>query len=683
MTSSLFYPSPNMMVSEDTDTEGGSETNDSRQIGWSSLKKKKYDQKGAERFLENTLGIHFEKPYNWKSPLSFTLDDHGQIYFFSMLIVSLAAIYNFVTIPLRFAFFNIYLNSTNSTLETGYVLLYDSPAFYIADIFCDLIYLADIFLCQSRIQFISKSDGNKIEVLSETVKRYVKTFSFLVDVVSILVPFVHEFQYFFTKLSHPLFRVLRIVKMLRVIQFGSLIERKFSFAQTFRQFKVLLQIVLLSNLFGSLYFAYFILQKQEKIGIFASFDPEKDIKAHPILFSFYWGFVIITNIHNQSRPKGSYQYMFMIICHLMGALNMAYVYAVFVSSLRIKHWQRNQFRVKTVRARQIFHISKIPPTDPSQQKAAEYFAYGYDNQIHVFEKQILAYFPRKLSLNVFKESYFEILKKPEIFKKMSYSFFNYLIPRLENRYYLPGEYIYQYRETAKEMFIVTKGGVELREYVGSRREEMSTTIEQGESFGFKELFGGGFTGVEGFDVRLRTGDAITEGFVHCLVILKRDLEMIIKTYVSEDDNQQMKENMESVKRKLIIENLKHGRDRKLSRADVFNTEDLIETSLLQALQMIQVLLIMRDNMRRYSKTHDDESEDESESESEVVEGSLSELLYPEPTARPSLPTILEPLQSIREDPHEISPRLAPVRKRRLLQKQHTHISSCLIDESTV
>ena len=232
---------------------------------------------------------------------------------------------------------------------------------------------------------------------------------------------------------------------------------------------------------------------------------------------------------------------------------MAYLYAVFVSSLRIKNWQRNQFLVKSQRAKQIFQISKLSSTDPSVEKAEDYFEYGYDNRIDVLEKTILSYFPKKLGLNVYKESYYAIVTKPEIFKKMSQSFFHYLIPRMENHYFLPGEYIYQYNEVAKEMFIITKGGVKILEQLGSLGQVFPTVIRKGESFGFKELFADE-------DERRRTGDAITLGFVHCLVILRRDLDIITKTYLSETDREQMKKNMETVKSRFLQEKFFNPKD---------------------------------------------------------------------------------------------------------------------------
>ena len=562
-----------------------------------------YNLKGKQKFIETTLGIHFQSPNNYKSFLKYTLDDHGQLYFWFMLIVSLAAIYNFITIPMRVAYANTSLSHDMPVSNTNPILLEDSLSFYVLDILADVIYLADIFCCQSRLQFVSKADGYRVGDFKESLKRYLKTFAFWIDVISIVFPFI-DFVKYFIEFDQHYFRLLRLLKIWRVLQFGSLIERKFSFAQQFRQFKSLLQVVLLSNLTGSAFYLFYRFQGNESNGIFRNFAViEREFETHPILFSFYWGFVMITNIHNQGRPSNSGQYLFMIIIHFVAALNMAYLYAVFVSSLRIKNWQRNQFLVKTQRAKQIFQISKLPSDDPSLDKAEDYFKYGYDNRIDVLEKTILTYFPKKLGLNVYKESYYAILKQPEIFKKMSQSFFHYLIPRMENHYFLPGEYIYQYYDVAKEMFIITKGGVTILEQLGSRDQIFPTEIRKGESFGFKELFADE-------DERRRTGDAITLGFVHCLVILRRDLDIITKTYLSEDDREQMKINMETVKSKFLQDKLKHARNRKWSEVDTLNVDEHIQTSLIQALKKIQVLLKLRDHMQQYVSVELSESDEE-------------------------------------------------------------------------
>ena len=651
-----------------------------------NLKRPNYDLKGRKKFIETTLGIHFEEPYNLKSLLTYTLDEHGHLYFIFTFLVSLVALYSFVTIPIRTANEDShFLPNTTCTMEENSYLLEDHKSFYFLDLLVDLLFLFDIFFCQSRVQFVSKADGNTIDSFRETIKRYIKKFSFFVDVLSIFVPFVDVIQYFFTGFHHPLLRCFRLLKMLRVWQFGSLIERKFSFAQRFRQFKALLQVLLLSNLIGSLFYLYYRNQGCGKEGIFKNFDTieRKDLPAHPILFSFYWGFVMVTNIHNQARPEGSGQFVFMITCHFIGALNMAYLYAIFVSSLRIKNWQRRQFLIKSQRAKQIFKLSKIPPTDPSQQKAADYFEYGYDNRIDILEKTILSYFPKKLGLNVYKESYYAIVTKPEIFKKMSPSFFNYLIPRMENHYFLPGEYIYQFHEVAKEMFIITKGSVEILEKLGSGGQIFPTLIKKGESFGFKELFADE-------DERRRTGDARTLGFVHTIVILRRDLDIITKTYLSENDTKQMKKNMETVKGKFFQDKLKHARDRKWSEMDALNVDEHIQNSLMQALKMIQVLLKLRKYMLEYVEVENSDSEEQVSVSDLEIEGNLEELISPETTPAPKKisasvirnPKLLEKysvsrtlitLASISEFPSEITIGRVPPKppKMRFLSKQTT------------
>ncbi|KAI6656454.1 Cyclic-nucleotide-gated cation channel [Oopsacas minuta] len=618
-----------------------------------------YNLKGKQKFIELTLGIHFEQPYNSKTVLSFTLDEYGQLYFWWMLIVSLSAVYNFITIPMRIAYGNVLLVSDMKVGSNNPILLEDSLAFYLMDILTDIVYVVDIVCCQSRLQFVSKADGHRIDSFKETLRRYIKTYSFWVDLLSIIVPFVDVVRYFFPDFTYPYFRILRLLKIWRVLQFGSLIERKFSFAQRFRQFKALFQILLLSNLVGSAFYSFYRIQGYETNGIFQNFEViEGKFQTHPILFSFYWGFVMITNIHNQGRPTNSSQYLFMIITHFVAALNMAYLYAVFVSTLRIKNWQRNQFLVKSQRAKQIFRLSKIPSSDPSQEKAADYFEYGYDNRIDVLEKTILTYFPKKLGLNVYKESYYAIVTKPEIFKKMTHSFFNYLIPRMENQYFLPGEYIYQYNEVAKEMFIITKGSVTILEQLGSeKRQIFPTIIRKGESFGFKELFAD-------VDERRRTGDAKTIGFVHCLVILRRDLDIITKTYLSETDTKQMKKNMDTVKCKFFQEKMKHARDKNWNEHDTLNVDEHIQTSLIHALKMIQVLLKLRDYMRKYVTIENSDNEDEaSTGESELI-GDFEDIHPAEPRRKLSVRSLKHSytstaLASITEFPIEPAPIRAP------------------------
>ena len=474
------------------------------------------EKTGMKLFLIDRLGLYYEGNFKFKSFLSYTLDDYGLTYFLAMFIVTIAFLWNVYMIPFRWAFVHGTIIPTNNFTVTQNRIP-NSPLYYLGDILADTIYIFDIILIQSHKQYTSHAQGVKITDIKQTIKFYISSYGFYLDVAAIIFPWLQELQYFVTNRFHPIFRITRYLKFHRFNQLLLLIQQKLHYAQAFRQFRVLFQILIIAHTLGCVFFIYYIVQGQKTDGIFAGFVVVEQSSLHPLLFSFYWGFVIITNIHNQARPSESGQFIFMIVCHFIGSLHMAYVFAVFVSSLRVGNWHRNFFRVKSERARSVFTLYK-DKSEVSQMRNAitDYYVYGYENHIELQENTILNYFPNKLRINLAEECYHKTLKKVYLFKGLSQSFFYRLLLSFENRVYLPRETVYMREDIGNELFIITKGSVNLVE-----NGQNVGTLKQGQLFGYHEVF------AEVSSERFRTENAETVGFTHLLVFHKRTLDRIL------------------------------------------------------------------------------------------------------------------------------------------------------------
>ena len=474
------------------------------------------EKTGIKLFLIDRIGLYFEGNLKLTTFLSYTIDDYGLTYFLAMCLVTLAFLWNVYMIPLRWAFLHGTLIPTGNFTHTVNRIP-NSPLYYAVDIIADLIYVLDIILVQSHKQYVSHAQGVKITDVKQTIKFYLRSYGFYLDVVSTIFPWVQEFQYFATNRYHPIFRLTRYLKFHRFNQLLLLIQQKLHYAQAFRQFRVLLQILIIAHTLGCVFFLYYIIQGERTDGIFAGFVVVESSSLHPLIFTFYWGFVIITNIHNQARPSESGQFIFMIVCHFIGSLHMAYVFAVFVSSLRVGNWHRNLFRVRSERARFVFTLYK-DKSEVSQlrDEVTDYFEYGYENHIELHENTILNYFPQKLRINLAEECYNKILKKVYLFKGLSQSFFIRLLLLFENRVYLPREIVYRKGDIGNELFIITKGSVNLVE-----KGQNVGTLRQGQLFGYHEVF------AEISRERFRAGNAETVGFTHLLVFHKRTIDRIL------------------------------------------------------------------------------------------------------------------------------------------------------------
>lgn len=465
------------------------------------------------------FGLYYEGNLNFKALLSYTIDDYGATYLIAMSLVTLAVLWNVYMIPLRWAFvYGTVLPTDGFTRQIERIP--NSDVYFIIDLFADFVYVLDILLIQSHKQYVSKRQGVKVADVKKTIWFYFHSSGFVLDVVSILIPWVAEVQYFATRRYHPILRLTRYFKLHRFHQFLQLIQQKINYAQVFRQVRVLFQVLIIAHILGCVFFLYYITQGENTGGIFSGFLIVKSQELHPLVFSFYWGFVLITNIHNQSRPNDIGQYVFMIVCHFIGSLHMAYVFAVFVSSLRVGNWHKTSFRLKAERARCVFTLFK-DKTDANRLRKSitNHFEYGHENQIELLENAILNYFPRKMRINLAKECYLKTLRQVYLFKGLSQSFFLRLLLIFENRVYLPNELIYRKGDIGNELFIITKGSVNLIEScmnVG--------TLKQGQLFGYHELF------PQSPSERFRGCDAKTVAFTHVLVFHKRIIDTILDQF---------------------------------------------------------------------------------------------------------------------------------------------------------
>ncbi|KAI6653239.1 Cyclic nucleotide-gated cation beta-1 isoform X1 [Oopsacas minuta] len=474
---------------------------------------------GVKLLLINRFGLYYDGDFKFKTLLSYTIDEYGTTYFIAMFLVTVACLWNAYMIPLRWAFiYGTIIPSGNFSSKIERIP--NSDIFYILDLIADTIYIFDIFLIQSHKQYISKGQGVKMRDIKNTVCYYLHSNGFYLDVISIFVPWLPELQYFATKRYHPIFRLTRYLKFHRFHQFLMLIQHRLQYAQMFRQIRVLFQILIITHTLGCVFFLYYVTQGQRTDGIFAGFIAVETQDLHPLIFSFYWGFVIITNIHNQARPSNEGQYIFMIICHFIGSLHMAYVFAVFVSSLRVGNWHRTSFRLKAQRARCVFTLfkGKIEATK-IRKTVTDYYEYGQENHVELLENEVLNYFPKKIRTNLAEECYLKILKRVYLFKNLSQSFFLRLLQSFENRIYLPNELVYKKDDIGNELFIITKGKV----YLIESGRNIGTLI-RGQLFGYHELF------PQMPSERFRSCNAKTEGFTHLLVFHKRTIDRILDQF---------------------------------------------------------------------------------------------------------------------------------------------------------
>ena len=162
------------------------------------------EKTGMKLFLIDRLGLYYEGNFKFKSFLSYTLDDYGLTYFIAMFMVTIAFLWNVYMIPFRWAFVHGTIIPTNNFTVTQNRIP-NSPLYYLGDILADTIYIFDIILIQSHKQYTSHAQGVKITDIKQTIKFYISSYGFYLDVAAIIFPLATGIAVFCYKPVSPYF----------------------------------------------------------------------------------------------------------------------------------------------------------------------------------------------------------------------------------------------------------------------------------------------------------------------------------------------------------------------------------------------------------------------------------------------------------------------------------------------
>jgi len=465
---------------------------------------------------------------NW----TFVFDPSGRLVYYWSVVVSLAFLYNFWVIIYRTAF---------DEIQGSTVLIWFS-----LDYMADFVYLMDI-LIHFRTAYLE--DG---VLQTETIKlrqHYMNSTTFYIDLLCLLpLDFLYlslEFQ--------SMLRVCRLVKIYRFWEFLDRTERHTNYPNLFRLLSLVHYLLVAfhwnscifyklhkgtgfgsgnNTLFGQ-EFPDLAKGLSEMEGIvsrgkidnvdsgdiqFAREIAQQDI-TKLYLMSYYWTILAMTTVGNLPHPTTKVQYFYVIFQLLAGIMVFATVLGYVASIVSNISAARKDFQAKLDGVKTYMRIRKVPSN--IQIKVIKWFDYLWLSQKSSDEEKSINCLPDKLKGEIAIHVHLDTLKRVEIFQNTEAGFLCELVLRLRPILFSPGDYICRKGEVGKEMYICTRGRLQV---VDTDGKTVLATLKAGSYFGEISILNMGTAG------NRRTASVRSVGYSDLFVLSKTDMWDVLKDY---------------------------------------------------------------------------------------------------------------------------------------------------------
>ncbi|XP_055337732.1 LOW QUALITY PROTEIN: cyclic nucleotide-gated cation channel beta-3-like [Paramacrobiotus metropolitanus] len=486
-----------------------------------STPRKRSHSRQAVRIRIGRLAIRVPDWYfNLPRPESF--DPHATKYLGWLTVVSVFFIYNAVFIPYRAAFFE-------PSERLWFIWL-------LADYIGDLINITDLIIWKPCIRVFV--NGIEITQTKEIVRKYVRTQSFVFDVLSIL-PL--DFIYLVPQVGiNPLFRMLRILKIFSYWELLDRLDQLVSNPYYFRMARFLAYSMYLIHVNACIYYYYSYLYGFTSEDEFVYNNRHPDCQNlsktfhNPVeesdklkcnlpgdytdyVFCFFFSVSMVTIIGNLSFPHTLPAMIYSFILWFVGV----FVFATLVGQVRdvfkaMTH-QEDEFYELMDAIVEHMHTLKIPKE--LQERVRTWLLYNWEQQRTIDEGKFLEGLPVRIRSDLAMEVHFHVISKVQLFKDVDKTVLEELLLRLKPNVFLPNDFICRRGEIGKEMYIVKSGVLEVVLPDG----RVAVTLTPGSVFGEVSLLSlaGG---------NRRTADVRSKGFSNLYVLSKSDLNDVMKDY---------------------------------------------------------------------------------------------------------------------------------------------------------
>ncbi|XP_061196738.1 cyclic nucleotide-gated channel rod photoreceptor subunit alpha-like [Saccostrea echinata] len=426
------------------------------------------------------------------------LQPDGNIMFYWLCILTLSILYNLWTCIAREAFREI--QERNMMVWIG------------CDIFCDSIYVFDIFV-QIRTGYLDK--GIMVYNSKKLLMRYVRTKDLVLDLAS-LIPL--DFLQFSIGV-HPMLRFPRFLKVYRSFRFLHLLETRTHFPNFFRVANLTHILFLGSHWFASFY--YMISEAEDFEGDWSYPKPVGQFATvtRKYLTSLFWSTLTLTTIGDLPPPESNWEYVFVIVSYLIGVFIFATIVGQVGNVITNRNASRQEFERLLDGAKLYMRMHNVP--QDVQKRVQRWYDYVWTRgRMKGSDINSLGLLPDKLKTELAIHVNLETLKRVTIFQECQPEFLHDLVLKMKAYIFTPGDLICRQGEVAREMFIIADGLVEIISESGT----VLTKMETGDFFG--EI---GILNLDG-GINRRTADVKSVGYSELFVLSREDVLEALKDH---------------------------------------------------------------------------------------------------------------------------------------------------------
>ncbi|XP_035192352.1 cyclic nucleotide-gated cation channel beta-1 [Oxyura jamaicensis] len=377
----------------------------------------------------------------------------------------------------------------------------------LVDYLCDLIYLLDIIVFQTRLQFVR--GGDIISDKKAMKENYLHSQRFKMDVVCLL-----PLDFFYFKVGvNPLLRFPRCLKYMAFFEFNNRLEAILSKAYIYRVIRTTAYLLYSLHVNSCLYYwasAY------EGLG---STTWVYDGEGNSYIRCYYWAVKTLITIGGLPDPKTLFEIVFQLLNYFTGV----FAFSVMIGQMRdvVGAATAGQTYYRSCMDSTIKYMNfyKIPKT--VQNRVKTWYEYTWHSQGMLDESELLVQLPDKMRLDIAIDVNYNIVSKVALFQGCDRQMIFDMLKRLRSVVYLPNDYVCKKGEIGREMYIIQAGQVQV--LGGPDGKTVLVTLKAGSVFGEISLLaaGGG---------NRRTANVVAHGFANLFILDKKDLNEILVHY---------------------------------------------------------------------------------------------------------------------------------------------------------
>ncbi|XP_050569141.1 cyclic nucleotide-gated cation channel beta-1 [Cygnus atratus] len=377
----------------------------------------------------------------------------------------------------------------------------------LVDYVCDLIYLLDVIVFQTRLQFVR--GGDIISDKKAMKENYLHSQRFKMDVVCLL-----PLDFFYFKVGvNPLLRFPRCLKYMAFFEFNNRLEAILSKAYIYRVIRTTAYLLYSLHVNSCLYYwasAY------EGLG---STTWVYDGEGNSYIRCYYWAVKTLITIGGLPDPKTLFEIVFQLLNYFTGV----FAFSVMIGQMRdvVGAATAGQTYYRSCMDSTIKYMNfyKIPKT--VQNRVKTWYEYTWHSQGMLDESELLVQLPDKMRLDIAIDVNYNIVSKVALFQGCDRQMIFDMLKRLRSVVYLPNDYVCKKGEIGREMYIIQAGQVQV--LGGPDGKTVLVTLKAGSVFGEISLLaaGGG---------NRRTANVVAHGFANLFILDKKDLNEILVHY---------------------------------------------------------------------------------------------------------------------------------------------------------